>query len=578
MDCPSCRAGIEPGARTCPACSAVVPVGPGSLIAGRFELLERLGAGGMGTVFRARDRQLHEPVAVKVLRLGREPQALERFHSEVRLARKVKHRNVCGVYEYGEDEDVVFCAMELVSGRNLRELLHEAPLPRSRAYEIALAAAAGLQAIHEAGVIHRDVKSANLMIDAKGETRLVDFGIAKSQRPRSDDPLGSNPSLTDSHHVVGSPEYMSPEQVRGLPLDPRSDIYSFGIVLYEVFTGRVPFHAETPVGVMAKHLEQPPPLDGAVAGLLPAELVPVLRRALAKEPGARYGSAAELARDLRAAQRAHAHAHTDDLEIADRETSERRRRLTERLPAWADPGRIADRMTTGALLGLAAFAVSVVGYLVLGHREAGAPGAAEPAPAAIRGLSVPAPRPTPDALPEPAPTLTPAASPAPRSSVVTPRPAARPMPAPTPLPTPAPTPAPTPTPTPTPTPAPTPTPTPALAASHAPPIPEPVRRPVLPTRGDVLSADDPEVVRPQCIDCPVTYSPQAERLRLEGDVVVALVVDEEGRVTQARLVRSDEKLLEEPALRSVRKWQYRPATKGGVPGKMHIEVTVRFRP
>jgi protein TonB len=94
----------------------------------------------------------------------------------------------------------------------------------------------------------------------------------------------------------------------------------------------------------------------------------------------------------------------------------------------------------------------------------------------------------------------------------------------------------------------------------------------------VLSASDPEVVRPQCVACPVAYSPQAERLRLEGDVVVALVVDEEGHVTEARLVRSDEKLLEEPALRSVRKWQYRPATKGGVPGKMHLEVTVRFRP
>ena len=136
---------------------------------------------------------------------------------------------------------------------------------------------------------------------------------------------------------MGSPEYMSPEQVRGLPLDPRSDIYSFGIVLYEVFTGRVPFHAETPVGVMAKHLEQPPPLDGAVAGLLPVELVPVLRRALAKEPGARYGSAAELARDLRAAQREHAHAHTDDLEISDRETSVRRRRA----PSVPRPGRTA---------------------------------------------------------------------------------------------------------------------------------------------------------------------------------------------------------------------------------------------
>jgi TonB family protein len=142
---------------------------------------------------------------------------------------------------------------------------------------------------------------------------------------------------------------------------------------------------------------------------------------------------------------------------------------------------------------------------------------------------------------------------------------------------PAPTPLPTPAPTPTPTTAPTPTPTPALAASQAPPIDEPVRRPVLPTRGDVLSADDPEVVRPQCIDCPVAYSPQAERLRIEGDVILALVVDEDGLVTDAKVLRSDNKVLESPALHSVRRWRYRPAAKGGVAGKIHIQVTVQFR-
>ena len=220
-------------------------VGIGSVVGGRFELVAPLGAGGMGTVYRARDRQLDLDVAVKVLRLGDDANAVRRFHSEVRLARLVKHPNVCSVHEYGESEGVVYCVMELVEGRNLRELLRERPIAWERAHAIALEIAKGLKAIHDAGIVHRDLKSSNVMIDAQGRVRLVDFGIARPQPGRAGHPRDGE--LTDSRHVVGSPEYMSPEQVRHGELDARSDIYSFGIVLFELFTGRVPFKGDTPV-------------------------------------------------------------------------------------------------------------------------------------------------------------------------------------------------------------------------------------------------------------------------------------------------------------------------------------------
>ena len=257
---------------------------PGQVIAGRFELLAPLGAGGMATVFRARDLRLEGvEVAVKIPRLGGDPQAVRRFHSEVLLARRVKHPGVCAVHEYGEDGELVYCVMELISGRNLRELLREAPVAWERAFEIAIDAAEGLGAIHEAGVLHRDVKSSNLMIDARGRVKLVDFGIAKIQRAAAGEDASADPELTGQLDVVGSPEYMSPEQVRGRPLDARSDLYSFGIVIHELFTGRVPFSGGTLQAVLVQQLEQDPCLDGPIADALPPGLAPILRKALASD-------------------------------------------------------------------------------------------------------------------------------------------------------------------------------------------------------------------------------------------------------------------------------------------------------
>src|SRR5262249_27688513 len=185
--------------------------------------------------------------------------------------------------------------MERVQGTNLKEVLRQrGALPEAEAIDVALQAADGLAAIHEKGVIHRDLKTLNLTVDDAGRVRVMDFGIAIR--------AGDGGALTGKGYVVGSPEYMSPEQARGRPLDFRSDVYALGIVLYELLAGRVPFRGDTPVETLLMHLETPPPLDGAAGAAIPPRLVPVLKRALAKEPRDRFASAAEMAAALRAAR------------------------------------------------------------------------------------------------------------------------------------------------------------------------------------------------------------------------------------------------------------------------------------
>jgi serine/threonine protein kinase len=221
-------------------------VGPGSRIASRYELLSELGHGGMGTVFKAHDLSLDEVVALKVLRgdAPPDPGMAQRFRSEVKLAWRVRHRNVCGIHEYGEDGDLLYISMELVEGRDLKAILREqGALPWEEAYDVALQAAEGLQAIHGSGVIHRDLKPANIIRDADGLVRLMDFGIAKAFGDEAQ-------SVTRTGQVIGSPEYMSPEQWRGQELDFRSDIYALGVAIFELFTGHPPFQGESPAAVM----------------------------------------------------------------------------------------------------------------------------------------------------------------------------------------------------------------------------------------------------------------------------------------------------------------------------------------
>jgi len=267
----------------------------GDVIGGRYEVFAPLGRGGMGIVYRAHDRVLDEPVAMKVLRSDFEDSLdlTQRFRAEIKLARKVSHRNVCRIHEYGEDGQVHYICMELVTGTDLRTLLKDRRMPLAEAFDAAIQVGLGLEAIHEMGVIHRDLKPSNIMKDARGVVRLMDFGIAKQWG------AGTAAGVTLAGQIIGTPEYMSPEQARGEKIDLRSDIYALGIVLFEIFTGHVPFHAPTPLATIFQQLQSPPPLSGPEAEGIPAALIPVLHTALAKDPGQRHQNVGELIAALR---------------------------------------------------------------------------------------------------------------------------------------------------------------------------------------------------------------------------------------------------------------------------------------
>jgi serine/threonine-protein kinase len=301
--CPSCQAGCAEGTEICGSCGQLLlgeaALAPSTVVASRYEILSLLGRGGMGTVYKARDRALEDTVAVKILRSDVAEDLAKRFRSEIKLARRVRHRNVCGIHEYGEDGRLRYITMEFIEGTDLKRLLREhGPLAAQEAFDVAIQLAKGLQAIHDTGIIHRDLKTSNVMMDRNRVVRLMDFGIAKQVGPEA------TATATAVGHILGTPEYMSPEQARGEKIDLRSDLYALGIVIYEIFTGDVPFHGVTPIATIYKQIQDPVPLDGPAAERIPRQLTAVLKKAMAKEPSARYGSAKELADAMRQARAA----------------------------------------------------------------------------------------------------------------------------------------------------------------------------------------------------------------------------------------------------------------------------------
>jgi serine/threonine-protein kinase len=307
MKCPACQAENDPSLSACTRCGSTlaeptsvlvtVDLKPGTLFHSRYEIKGPLGRGGMGMVYKAHDRTLDETVAIKILRpdFAEDPRMAERFRSEIKLARRVRHKNVCAIHDYGQDQGLLYISMELIEGVDLKRILREkGALPPAEAYDVAIQVAEGLQAVHDAGIIHRDLKTPNIMRDAQGVARLMDFGVAKRH--------GAEGSVTATGNIVGTPEYMSPEHAQGQEVDFRSDVYALGVVIYEMFTGHVPFRGETPISTILKHLHDPPPLEGAQAAKVPPDLRPVLRKALAKEPAFRYPTAAALAEALRQAR------------------------------------------------------------------------------------------------------------------------------------------------------------------------------------------------------------------------------------------------------------------------------------
>ncbi|MBX7186571.1 MAG: protein kinase [Vicinamibacteria bacterium] len=297
MECPSCAAPIDEGADVCLRCGrSLSTLALGSILANRYELRAVLGKGGMGLVYRAFDRLLEEDVAIKVLRtdLSANADAVRRFRGEIKLARKVSHPNVCRIHDYGEEGPLGYISMEILSGQDLQKALKEQPhgLPEAEALSAVLQIASGLQAIHDVGILHRDLKTANATRDERGVVRLVDFGIAKDLLSQGQTAAGE---------AFGTPEYMSPEQCRGEALDFRSDVYALGILAFELFTGDVPIKGASPMATLFKQIQDSPSFDAEPGSRVPRRFVPALKRALAKAAADRFPSAQEFAQALRSA-------------------------------------------------------------------------------------------------------------------------------------------------------------------------------------------------------------------------------------------------------------------------------------
>jgi serine/threonine protein kinase len=273
---------------------------PGALL-GPFEIIDRLGAGGMGEVYRALDARLGRKVALKVLpkALLSNQEGLSRFALEARSASALNHPNIVTIFEVGQAESSPYLAMELIDGWTLRHLIEAGPLPVKKALELATQIASGLAKAHQAGIVHRDLKPENIMVTQDGFVKILDFGLAKLHGPLRDAAGKAADSLTQVGLIIGTPDYMSPEQAAGRPLDFRSDQFSAGLVLYEMLTRKCLFHRATPVQTLSAIIQDElPPLDG-LGPSVPPPLRWVIERCLAKDPNDRYMSTLELARELK---------------------------------------------------------------------------------------------------------------------------------------------------------------------------------------------------------------------------------------------------------------------------------------
>ena len=262
---------------------------------GRYQVLAELGRGGMGIVYQAYDKQLKEQVAIKLLSplLSTDNEALERLTREVSLARRVTHPNVIRIHDIGEVNGLYYVSMEYFGGTNLKEhLKRSGPLSLLGAYQILSQMCSGLEAAHSQGVIHRDLKSQNVMVGPSGQIKIIDFGLARSIHLEG---------MTATGLIMGTPEYMSPEQVSGKHADERADIYALGVILFEMLTGRVPFTGESAIAVGFQQLKDPPPSPRSINPQIPEEVEKIILKALEKNPIHRYRNVDELRKDFEAA-------------------------------------------------------------------------------------------------------------------------------------------------------------------------------------------------------------------------------------------------------------------------------------
>ncbi len=308
MKCPSCEFENSSDSRFCSRCGTQLPRPPGpssftqtatlqaplrelpvgSTFAGRYRVIEELGKGGMGRVYKAFDTETKEHVALKILNpdIVSDESVIERFRNELRFARRISHRNICRMYDLGRVEDTTYISMEFVSGEDLKSLLRRVgQLSARRALAIAEQVIEGLAEAHRLGVVHRDLKPQNIMIDRDGNARIMDFGIARSVQ---------GTGITDAGAVLGTPDYMAPEQLEGKEADERTDIYAFGAILYEMVTGVPPFEGATPLGVAMKHRIEAPRDPREINPQIPDDVALLVLRCLEKEREKRFQSAEEI--------------------------------------------------------------------------------------------------------------------------------------------------------------------------------------------------------------------------------------------------------------------------------------------
>ena len=309
--CPTCRSNNPDTLKFCGECGTQLPppqdhspvvtetlqmpvheLSTGSTLAGRYQVIEELGHGGMGRVYKVYDTDVKEKIALKLLKpeIAFDKETVERFSNELKLARKISHRNVCRMFDLGRAEGTTFITMEYVPGQDLKRLIRQTgPLGTGRAVSIAEQLCEGLVEAHRLGVIHRDLKPQNIMVDEDGNARIMDFGIARSLRGKA---------ITGAGVMIGTPDYMSPEQVDGKDVDQRSDIYSLGIILYEMLTGRVPFEGDSAFAIGVKHKSEVPRDPRGLNPQIPSDLGRLILRCLEKDKDKRPQSAEDARAEL----------------------------------------------------------------------------------------------------------------------------------------------------------------------------------------------------------------------------------------------------------------------------------------
>jgi serine/threonine protein kinase/tetratricopeptide (TPR) repeat protein len=309
MNCPKCQFNNPDTQRYCGECGTqLIPakempvtetlVTPreelltGSTFAGRYQIIEELGRGGMGKVYKVYDTKIKEKIALKLIKaeIARDKKTIERFSTELRLARKIRHKNICQMFDLGEERRSHFITMEFVPGEDLKSMIRmSGRLAVVTAINIAKQICGGLDEAHKLGVVHRDLKPSNIMIDKEGNARIMDFGIARSLESKG---------ITGTGVMIGTPEYMSPEQVEGKEVDQRSDIYSLGIILYEMTTGQVPFEGETALSIAMKHKGDRPKNPKDINRNIPDDLSQLILKCLEKDKARRCQSAPDVHSEL----------------------------------------------------------------------------------------------------------------------------------------------------------------------------------------------------------------------------------------------------------------------------------------